>query len=79
VGAGTRRVYGSYWNKITEQLGDRRLDEPTPTEIHHLAEHLKANVVTRRNARGGRGATEHLIAALRCLDLFEQQFVLLSA
>jgi integrase/recombinase XerC len=50
VSAGTRRVYGSYWNKITEHWGDRRIDEPTPTEIHQLAEHLKANVVTRRNA-----------------------------
>ena len=64
---GTRRVYGSYWNRIVEHWGTRRLDEPTPSEIHQLAEHLKANVVARRNARGGRGATEHLIAALRCL------------
>jgi integrase/recombinase XerC len=60
-------VYGSYWNRIVEHWGTRRLDEPTPSEIHHLAEHLKANVTVRRNARGGRGATEHLIAALRCL------------
>jgi integrase/recombinase XerC len=67
VGVGTRRVYGSYWNKITEHWGDRRLDEPTPTEIQQLTERLKANVVTRRNARGGRSAAEHLIAALRCL------------
>ena len=58
---------GSYWNKINEQWGSRHLDEPTPSEIHHLAEHLKANVTVRRNGRGGRGATEHLIAALRCL------------
>ena len=67
VGAGTRRVYGSYWNRITEHWGARRLDEPTPSEIQQLAEHLKANVVDRRNARGGRGAAEHFIAALRCL------------
>jgi integrase len=67
VGAGTRRVYGSYWNRITEHWGTRRLDEPTPSEIQQLAEHLKANVVARRNARGGRGAAEHFIAALRCL------------
>ena len=39
-----------------EGVGTRRLDEPTPSEIHQLAEHLKANVVTRRNGRGGRGA-----------------------
>jgi integrase/recombinase XerC len=67
VSNGTRRVYGSYWNRIAEHWGTRRLDEPTPSEINQLAEHLKANVVARSNARGGRGATEHLIAALRCL------------
>jgi integrase/recombinase XerC len=29
--------------------------------------HVKAHVVARRNARGGRSAQEHLVAALRCL------------
>src|SRR5206468_12316763 len=28
---------------------------------------VKTHVVARRNARGGRSAAEHLIAALRCL------------
>src|SRR3954452_10808804 len=65
--AGTRRVYGSYWNRIVEHWGARRLDEPTPSEISQLAEYLKGNVIVRRNGRGGRGATEHLVAALRCL------------
>lgn len=64
---GTRRVYGSYWNRIERQWGHRRLDEPTPSEIKQLVEHVKTNVVPRRNARGGRSAGEHLIAALRCL------------
>src|SRR5687768_15296258 len=67
VSAGTRRVYGSYWNRVMEHWGTRRLDEPTPSEINQFAEHIKANVVSRRNARGGRGAAEHFIAALRCL------------
>src|SRR5688572_3701528 len=67
VTAGTRRVYGSYWNRITEHWGQRRLDEPTPTEIKSLVEQIRANVVVRRNARGGRSAGEHFIAALRCL------------
>jgi integrase/recombinase XerC len=67
VSGGARRVYGTYWNRITEHWGTRRLDEPTPSEILQLAEHIKAHVVARRNARGGRGATEHFIAALRCL------------
>lgn len=64
---GTRRVYGSYWNRIAEHWGDRRVDEPTPSEIKQLVEYVKVNVVARRNARGGRSAGEHLIAALRCL------------
>ncbi|ADL47665.1 integrase family protein [Micromonospora aurantiaca ATCC 27029] len=67
VTAGTRRAYGSYWKRVVEHWGQRRLDEPTPSEIEQLAEYVKAHVVSRRNARGGRSAAEHLIAALRCL------------
>ena len=29
--------------------------------------YVKTHVVARRNARGGRSAAEHLVAALRCL------------
>ena len=29
--------------------------------------YVKTHVVARRNARGGRSAEEHLVAALRCL------------
>jgi integrase/recombinase XerC len=67
VTEGTRRVYGSYWNRIVEPWGTRGLDEPTPSEIQQLAAHIKTHVVTRRNARGGRSAAEHFIAALRCI------------
>jgi integrase/recombinase XerC len=67
VGNGTRRVYSSYWNRILGHWADRRLDDPTPSEIKQLVEHVKLNVVARRNARGGRSAGEHLIAALRCI------------
>jgi len=67
VSAGTRRAYGSYWNRIVEHWGGRRLDEPTPSEIRQLMTWVKTHVVARRNARGGRSAQEHLIAALRCL------------
>lgn len=63
VSAGTRRAYGSYWNRVLDQWADRRLDEPAASEIRLLMTH----VVARRNARGGRSAAEHLIAALRCL------------
>jgi integrase/recombinase XerC len=64
---GTRRAYGSYWNRIIDHWGERRLDEPTPSEIRQLMSYVKTHVVARRNARGGRSATEHLVAALRCL------------
>lgn len=67
VSNGTRRVYQTYWNRIIEHWGTRPLDEPTPSEIKHLAEHIRTDVVHRRNAHGGRSAAEHLIAALRCL------------
>jgi integrase/recombinase XerC len=67
VGPGARRVYGSYWNRTVAKWGERRLDELAPSEIRQMLEHTKTHVVARRNARGGRGAAEHLLAALRCL------------
>ena len=67
VSAGTRRAYGSYWNRIVEHWGTRRLDEPTPSKIRLLMAYVKTHVVARRNARGGRSAQEYLVAALRCL------------
>jgi site-specific recombinase XerD len=67
VSAGTRRAYGSYWNRVIEHWGDRRLDQPTPSEIRQLMTWVKTHVVARRNARGGRSAQEHLVVALRCL------------
>jgi integrase/recombinase XerC len=67
VSDGTRRVYGAYWNRILQRWGARRLDEPTPSEIKEFVAHVKTHVVQRRDARGGRSAAEHLIAALRCL------------
>ncbi|GAA0475744.1 hypothetical protein Aca07nite_84750 [Actinoplanes capillaceus] len=67
VSPGTRRVYDTYWRRVNERWGDRRIDEPTPLEIRQLAEDIRRTVVKRRNARGGRTAAQHLISALRCL------------
>jgi hypothetical protein len=66
VSAGTRRAYGSYWNRVVEHWGSRHLDEPAPSQIRQLMAYVKTHVVARRNARGGRSAQEHLVAALRC-------------
>src|SRR5512138_1240737 len=51
VGPGSLRIYGSYWNRIRERWGSRRLDEPTPTEIKQFAEYVKTHTVKRCNAR----------------------------
>ena len=67
VSDGTRRVYSTYWNRVVEAWGPRLITSVSPLEISQLAEDIKANVVPRRNARGGRGAAEHLIGALRCM------------
>jgi integrase/recombinase XerC len=67
VSSGTRRVYGTYWNRVVVAWGPRPITSVTPLEIGELAEQVKANVVQRRNARGGHGAAEHLVAALRCM------------
>jgi integrase/recombinase XerC len=63
----TARSYSSYWRRLEELWGDRRLDEPTPSEIKQLAEQSRANALVRSNSRGGRHASENFIAATRCL------------
>jgi integrase/recombinase XerC len=40
---GTRKAYGSYWNRVVEHWGARRLDEPTPSEIRQLVAHVVTN------------------------------------
>lgn len=67
AGAGTRRMYGTYWRRIVEQWGDRRLDDPTATQIEQLVAYFKQRLTIRRNTRGGRSASEHLISAFRCV------------
>jgi integrase len=52
---------------VVREWGHRRVNEPTALEISQLAEQVRAGAVQRRNARGGRGAAEHLIGALRCM------------
>src|ERR1035437_9355299 len=47
---GCRRGYGSYWNRVVEQWGSRSIDEPTPSEVRQLVQHIRASVVPRRNS-----------------------------
>jgi hypothetical protein len=41
---GTRKAYGSYWNRVTERWGTRRLDEPTPSEVRQLVKYVRSHV-----------------------------------
>jgi site-specific recombinase XerD len=67
VTAASLRAYRPYWNRTVVRWGERRLDEPTPSEVKQLVAYVKANAVQRRNGRGGHNAAENLISALRCL------------
>nr|BFE56347.1 hypothetical protein GCM10020063_008730 [Dactylosporangium thailandense] len=67
VGDGSRKAYNTYWNRVLEHWSQGRIDEIQASDIERLAEHVKANRVQRRNAPGGHGSAENLIAALRCL------------
>ena len=49
VSDGCRKAYGSYWNRVTEQWGSRCIDEPTPSEIRQLVQHVRASVVPPGN------------------------------
>jgi hypothetical protein len=46
VSPATARSYGSYWRRVEEAWGGRRLDEPSPSEIKQLAEESRANALT---------------------------------
>ncbi|MGA4792222.1 tyrosine-type recombinase/integrase [Nocardia sp. AB354] len=67
VPAGTSRAYASYWTRIEILWSDRRLDEPTASELKQLVETARTQAIVRRNSRGGRSAAEHMVAAIRCL------------
>ncbi len=67
VSPSTARAYRSYWARAQAAWGERRLDEVSASDIRAQAEKAKATAVVRRNSRGGRGAAENFVAALRCL------------
>jgi len=67
VSATTRASYATYWNRILDAFGTRRLHEVTATEISALMRATIATAARRRNSRGGRWAADHLLLALRLI------------
>ncbi|MFE9325022.1 tyrosine-type recombinase/integrase [Nocardia sp. NPDC052278] len=67
-GSSSLRTYRSYWDKILAYgWSERRLDEPTVTELKTMIEHFRTTRQVRSNDRGGRGVVDHAITVLRFL------------
>ncbi|HEY3710752.1 MAG TPA: site-specific integrase [Amycolatopsis sp.] len=56
-----------YWRVLVEQWGDRRITEPTASELRTLANWVQQRAATRPGNRGGVGAKSTFIAAVRTL------------
>lgn len=61
---GMRRSYKSYWDRIVECWGERRVNEPTPRDVGELLEHIGANALRRRTHVNGAGAVRNAYYAL---------------
>ena len=77
----TTENYRSYWRKLLAQEGwaDKRLDEPTVTELRALIEAIKALRQMRRTETGGRATAQNALAAIRCLYRHAQDDGLIDA
>jgi len=67
VPAATLRCYDPYWKKVEDAWGDRTIDEPSAMEVRRLCEQASIIAAIRRNSRNGRGATENMVSAIRCI------------
>ncbi|KZM74766.1 hypothetical protein [Nocardia terpenica] len=57
----------SYWKKIVKHWPNRRIDEPTPTELAQLINIIRSERSLRSTDRGGQGVARAATDALRCL------------
>lgn len=67
AGSGANRTYASYWQRMANAWGDRRLDQVTATDIEAMRHAAAATARSRRNSRDGRHAGEHVTAAARAI------------
>ncbi|MEU7925054.1 site-specific integrase [Micromonospora sp. NPDC049107] len=70
VTPGTLKTYGTYWDRLVETWPGKRLTEPTTLDLISLGKKIRSGRVVRRNGRGGAGAEENYVAAIRCLYKF---------
>ena len=67
VPPGAAKTYQRYWRLLVEHLGDRRLDEVSSLDLKRVVVAAKDGAVLRRNSKGGVGAQENCVAAMRCV------------
>ncbi|MGY2092217.1 hypothetical protein [Nocardia gipuzkoensis] len=63
LSAGTLRTYNTHFEHLLDAWADRRLDEPTKTDLEEMAASIQANARVDRASRGGTSAVEHFITA----------------
>ncbi|MBF6283901.1 site-specific integrase [Nocardia farcinica] len=63
----TRDHYRTYWNKLLEIWPERRIDEPTVSELQTFVHTVREQRLRRSTDRGGISTANHCIHALRCL------------
>jgi hypothetical protein len=49
VSDGARRAYRSYWNRVVQAWGERRDDEPHPSEIEQLRNEKRRRAYEQRS------------------------------
>ncbi|MCR6491161.1 tyrosine-type recombinase/integrase [Cellulomonas sp. P24] len=59
------RTFASYWKRLNNQLGDRRIDDVRTSDIATFARTCRENAQLRRNTIGGTGAETNAITTAR--------------
>lgn len=67
VPASSRQLWIHYWRVLVEEWGDRRVDEPSYTELVELSLKVGERASTRKGSRGGQRARSNFIDAVKCL------------
>lgn len=58
-------TYRTYWNKLVDALGDRRLDEVRTSDIARFAKNCKETAIQRSTSIGGTGAQTNAVTTAR--------------
>jgi len=69
---GTLRTYDTHFTHLLTHWADRRLDEPQKAELEDMARRTPSEARTSRASRGGTGAAENFVSALRCVYRFAE-------